>query len=94
MSFAIALDQVTRKLWREDYPTATRTREEKPEITARRKSVLEYLRRAGKKVSTDELMEAHDSTRQQIRYVLERLIEFGTVVQHKPKHDLSLWEAV
>lgn len=93
MSFAIALDQVTRKSWRSGGEEITHWRPESPEITKRRENVLAYVKAAGKKVTTDDIMAELGVTRQQVRYAMEKLVDDGKIIQHRPRHDFSLWSA-
>ncbi len=90
MSLAIYLDQIQRPTWWVfDKPKQRYERD--PALAARRQKMLDMVLNSIKPVTTDEIMAATGSTRNQVLVAMKEHIESGKVRQLKPRHNFSLW---
>lgn len=90
MSLAIYLDQIQRPTWWVfDKPKQRYERD--PAITERRQKMLDMVLDSVKPLTTDEIMSATASTRQQVIVAMKEFVAAGKVRQLKPRHDFCLW---
>ncbi len=96
MSLAIALEQIQRPTWwvfenqKKRGPTPVKILA----VQEKRAQILDYIRKAGRKVSTRELRDQFGLTNSAALSAMRQFLEEGHVRQFKPRHDFSLWEAV
>lgn len=93
MSLSLALAQIQKPSWWYEGNSYVPKKAITQETIAKRKKIVTWLRRQGRKVEGKEIQTTFCLTNSQLWHLLDPLVKDGTVKKYKPRHDKSLLEA-
>ena len=94
MSLSLAIQQIQRGTWwYENDRDQSVKKPVTPEILAMRENILEFLRGINGKINAVEVQKHFGLTNSQLWHCVNPLVEDGSIIKYKPRHDRSLLEA-